>query len=130
MRGTGVFWAIELVRTGRRNNQSSRRRWPSSNGICWPAASSPFVVDNRIHVVPPAVITPAEARHGLRLIDDALSLLGDLIMGGGGGGGGKKKKKRMCMAPDGENRRVQTKRYGQPIGDPVPPGSRDLARMR
>ena len=37
----------------------------------------PFVVDNRIHVVPPAVITPAEARHGLRLIDDALSALGD-----------------------------------------------------
>jgi hypothetical protein len=31
----------------------------------------------RIHVVPPAVITPAEARHGLRLIDEALSALGN-----------------------------------------------------
>ena len=36
----------------------------------------PFIVDNRIHVVPPAVITTAEARHGLRLIDEALSALG------------------------------------------------------
>jgi taurine--2-oxoglutarate transaminase len=35
----------------------------------------PFVVDHWIHVVPPAVITPAEARHGLRLIDEALSAL-------------------------------------------------------
>ena len=36
----------------------------------------PFVADNRIHVVPPCVVTPAEARQGLRLIDDALSALG------------------------------------------------------
>ena len=77
VRGTGVFWAIELVcdRATREPvpaaTMSQLKRALLERGLL------PFVVDNRIHVVPPAVITPAEARHGLRLIDDALSALGD-----------------------------------------------------
>ena len=77
VRGTGVFWAIELVadRTTREPvpaaTMAALKRDLLARGLL------PFVVDNRIHVVPPAVITPAEARHGLRLIDDALSAFGD-----------------------------------------------------
>ena len=32
----------------------------------------PFISENRIHVVPPAVVTPSEALRGLGLIDEAL----------------------------------------------------------
>jgi 4-aminobutyrate aminotransferase-like enzyme len=32
-------------------------------------------VDNRIHVAPPAVVTPAEIERGLDLIDQALTAL-------------------------------------------------------
>jgi taurine---2-oxoglutarate transaminase len=77
VRGAGVFWAIELVcdRASREPvpaaTMSQLKRALLARGLL------PFVVDNRIHVVPPAVITPAQARHGLRLIDDALSALVD-----------------------------------------------------
>jgi taurine--2-oxoglutarate transaminase len=33
----------------------------------------PFIADNRIHVVPPAVVTPEEVRRALEIYDDALS---------------------------------------------------------
>jgi taurine---2-oxoglutarate transaminase len=35
----------------------------------------PFTVDNRIHIVPPAVITAQEVEHGIELIDQALTAL-------------------------------------------------------
>ena len=35
----------------------------------------PFVADNRLHVVPPCVVTPDEARRGLAIIDEALTAL-------------------------------------------------------
>ena len=33
----------------------------------------PFIADNRIHVVPPAVITDADARRGMAIIDEVLA---------------------------------------------------------
>jgi taurine--2-oxoglutarate transaminase len=35
----------------------------------------PFIADNRLHVVPPAVVTADEVAQGLELIDGALSRL-------------------------------------------------------
>jgi len=35
----------------------------------------PFTVDNRLHVVPPCVVTPDEARRGLAILDEALTAL-------------------------------------------------------
>ena len=32
----------------------------------------PFLADNRVHVVPPCVITADEAAHGLGLLEEAL----------------------------------------------------------
>lgn len=37
------------------------------------AGMLPFIADNRIHVVPPAVVTPDEARRGLAIIDGVLA---------------------------------------------------------
>ena len=77
VRGTGVFWAIELVADRATREpvppvmMAALKRDLLARGLL------PFLVDNRVHVVPPAVITPAEARAGLRLIDDALASLGD-----------------------------------------------------
>jgi taurine--2-oxoglutarate transaminase len=77
VRGSGVFWAIELVSDrGTREpvaaaTMAELKRDLVARGLL------PFVVENRIHVVPPAVVTAAEAHHGLQLIDEALSALGD-----------------------------------------------------
>lgn len=73
VRGSGVFWAVELV-----TDRAARTPLPAaavgrlkadliSRGLL------PFTADNRIHVVPPAVITPAEVARGLGILDDALT---------------------------------------------------------
>lgn len=73
VRGSGVFWAVELV-----SDREARTPLPAaavgrlkadliSRGLL------PFTADNRIHVVPPAVITPAEVERGLGILDDALT---------------------------------------------------------
>ena len=72
VRGTGVFWAIELV-----SDRSTKQ--PVEPAVMARLKSEllrlgllPFIVENRIHVVPPAIVTADEVRHGLRLIDQAL----------------------------------------------------------
>lgn len=73
VRGSGVFWAVELV-----SDREARTPLPAaavgrlkadltSRGLL------PFTADNRIHVVPPAVITPTEVERGLGILDDALT---------------------------------------------------------
>lgn len=75
VRGRGVFWAVELVA-----DRATREPLPASamgalkkdlvaRGVL------PMVAENRLHVVPPCVITPDEAREGLAIIDDALAAL-------------------------------------------------------
>ena len=75
VRGLGVFWALELVAdrdTKQPVDPSLLARLKSellSLGLL------PFTVDNRLHIVPPAVVTAEEVGHGLELIDRALSSL-------------------------------------------------------
>ncbi|WP_426595200.1 aspartate aminotransferase family protein [Cellulomonas sp. McL0617] len=72
VRGLGVFWAVELVR----DKDTRRPVEPAVMGKVKAAALSrgllPFLADNRVHVVPPCVITADEARTGLRLLEEAL----------------------------------------------------------
>jgi taurine--2-oxoglutarate transaminase len=82
VRGLGVFWAIELVR-----NRETREPLVPYNAS-GPAAKPmlelanackernlwPFTHFNRMHVVPPCTITADEAREGLAIIDDVLSI--------------------------------------------------------
>ncbi|MBO0900768.1 aspartate aminotransferase family protein [Cellulomonas sp. zg-ZUI22] len=73
VRGTGVFWAVELVA-----DRATRAPVPASvvaavKAACLARGLLPFVADNRVHVVPPCVVTPDEARQGLAVLDEALT---------------------------------------------------------
>jgi taurine--2-oxoglutarate transaminase len=71
-RGLGLFWALELVE----DKDSRRPLGPAAMArikrLCLERGLLPFVADNRVHVVPPCVITPAEARAGLDILAGAL----------------------------------------------------------
>ncbi|MFT4262697.1 MAG: aspartate aminotransferase family protein [Nocardioides sp.] len=75
VRGSGVFHAIELV-----SDRSARAPLDAATmaGIKSKLLERnllPFVQENRIHVVPPCVVTDEEAHQGLAIIDDVLSTL-------------------------------------------------------
>lgn len=74
VRGTGVFWAIELV-------ADRETREPVSAALIGRVKSElvdrhllPFVVDNRIHVVPPCVVTADEVAEAVAAYDEVLGL--------------------------------------------------------
>ncbi|ULR52411.1 aspartate aminotransferase family protein [Streptomyces deccanensis] len=82
VRGTGMFWALELVR-----NKETREPLVPYNAtgeanapmLAFGAAAKanglwPFINMNRTHVVPPCTITEAEAKEGLAALDAALSV--------------------------------------------------------
>lgn len=73
VRGEGVFWAVEMVA-----DRSTREPVPaaviaqlkkemSARGLV------PFSADNRIHVVPPCVVTDDEVAQAMRIYDEALT---------------------------------------------------------
>ncbi|MBP2265975.1 taurine--2-oxoglutarate transaminase [Pseudarthrobacter sp. PvP004] len=73
VRGRGVFWALELV-------EDRTTRKPVNAGFMGKLKTEllnrgllPFIADNRVHVVPPAVVTPEEVRQALAIYDDALT---------------------------------------------------------
>jgi taurine--2-oxoglutarate transaminase len=73
VRGEGVFWAIELVA-----DRATREPAPA---ILMAAIKSgllergllPFIQDNRIHVVPPCIVTADEVAEAIAIYDEALS---------------------------------------------------------
>jgi taurine--2-oxoglutarate transaminase len=75
VRGIGVFWAIELVsdRAARTPLDTATMALLKSDLVS--RGLLPFTVDNRIHVVPPAVVTAQEIEHGLDLVDQSLTAL-------------------------------------------------------
>jgi len=73
VRGVGVFWALDLV-----SDPVSRR--PASGAVIAQLKKEllarglmPFAADNRIHVVPPCVVTPDEVAAALAIYDDAFT---------------------------------------------------------
>ncbi|MGY1436987.1 aspartate aminotransferase family protein [Streptomyces reniochalinae] len=81
VRGTGVFWALDLVRdretreplvpynaTGPDNAPMADFAAAAKRNGLWP-----FVNMNRTHVVPPCTITEAELKEGLEVLDEALT---------------------------------------------------------
>lgn len=80
VRGTGLFWAIELVKDRDTReplvpfNASGADAAPMAAvaAACKKAGLWPFIHFNRIHVAPPLVITEDELRRGLDIIDAAL----------------------------------------------------------
>jgi taurine--2-oxoglutarate transaminase len=78
VRGTGVFWALELVadRDTREPLAPYGASSPAMNAIlaaCRRGGILPFANFNRIHVVPPLTITADEVRAGIAVLDVALA---------------------------------------------------------
>ncbi len=75
VRGTGVFWAMELV-------ADRESRAPLSAALMGRAKAEllardllPFTAENRIHAVPPCVVTDDEVAQALATYDEVLTLL-------------------------------------------------------
>ena len=73
VRGLGVFWALDLV-------TDPQTREPVSAGTVGQVKKEllarglmPFAADNRIHVVPPCVVTADEVARALSIYDEAFS---------------------------------------------------------
>ena len=80
VRGLGVFWAVELV-----SNRATREPLAPYGGTS-PAMGElvveakarglmPFTNFNRLHVVPPCIVTEAEAKEGLAILDEVLTVV-------------------------------------------------------
>ncbi len=75
VRGAGVFWAMELVADrGTREPLSAALMGLAKNAML-DRGLLPFVAENRIHAVPPCVVTDAEVATALAIYDDVLTLL-------------------------------------------------------
>ena len=76
VRGLGVFWALDLV-TNRETREPLAPYGGTSQAMtdlvtaCKSRGLMPFVNFNRMHVVPPCVVTEAQAREGLEILDQA-----------------------------------------------------------
>ncbi|WP_213815793.1 aspartate aminotransferase family protein [Glaciihabitans sp. dw_435] len=75
VRGVGVFWALDLV-------DDPQTRQPVSGGVILELKKQlmargllPFTADNRLHVVPPCVVTPDETTSALAIYDEAFTAL-------------------------------------------------------
>jgi taurine--2-oxoglutarate transaminase len=81
VRGLGLFWAVDLVRDRETRtplvpfNASGADAAPMAAvaAACKRAGLWPFIHFNRLHVAPPLVISEAELRRGLDIIDEALA---------------------------------------------------------
>ena len=73
VRGRGVFWALELVKDPQTRQPVSAAFMGRLKMELLNRGLLPFIADNRIHVVPPAVVTPEEVRRALEIYDGALS---------------------------------------------------------
>jgi taurine--2-oxoglutarate transaminase len=75
VRGTGVFWAVELVSDRDARTPLDAKRMGALKSDLLARGLLPFTAENRLHVVPPAVVTDDEARRGVAIIDEALAAL-------------------------------------------------------
>lgn len=75
VRGRGVFWAIELVSDADTREPLDDATMGVLKKNLYAAGLMPFIANNRIHVVPPCVITPQEASEGLDIIEATLAAL-------------------------------------------------------
>ncbi len=75
VRGLGVFWALELVA-----DRATREPLPPAlvarvKSEMMARDLLPFLADNRLHVVPPCVVTDDEVARALAVYDEALTVI-------------------------------------------------------
>ena len=79
VRGLGVFWALDLV-TDRATKEPLAPYGGTSPAMtelvveCKKRGLMPFTNFNRMHVVPPCTVTDAEAKEGLAILDEVLTI--------------------------------------------------------
>ena len=74
VRGEGVFWAMELVTDRTTREPVSAAVMGRVKKELLARGLLPFLADNRIHVVPPCVVTPEEVAEAFGIYDEVLSL--------------------------------------------------------
>lgn len=75
VRGLGVFWAVELVADRGTREPLAPALMARAKGELVSRGLLPLTADNRIHVVPPCVVTPDEVAEAMAIYDDVLTLL-------------------------------------------------------
>ncbi|MFF2277106.1 aspartate aminotransferase family protein [Agromyces sp. NPDC058126] len=73
VRGEGVFWAIELVADRKTREPLSAAAMGRIKSALVGRGLLPFIQDNRIHVVPPCVVTAEEVAEAMPIYDDVLA---------------------------------------------------------
>lgn len=73
VRGLGVFWALDLVESRDSKQPVSPSTIAQFKKECMSRGLLPFAADNRIHVVPPCVVTPDEVAQALAIYDEAFA---------------------------------------------------------
>ena len=80
VRGLGVFWALDLVKD--RSTKEPLAPYggssPAMNQFmaeCRSRGLMPFMNFNRTHVVPPCIVTDAEAKEGLAILDEVFDII-------------------------------------------------------
>jgi taurine--2-oxoglutarate transaminase len=79
VRGMGVFWGVELVRDRQTREPLAPYGGtsPAMNALvaaCKDQGLLPFTNFNRLHVVPPCTVSDTEAKEGLSILDQALTV--------------------------------------------------------
>jgi len=75
VRGTGVFWALELVADRETRAPLAAADMGRLKAGLLERGLLPFVQDNRVHVVPPCIVTDDEVGQALAIYDEALAAL-------------------------------------------------------
>jgi taurine--2-oxoglutarate transaminase len=73
VRGRGVFWAIELVSDPVTREPVPAAEMGKVKTELMARGLLPIIQDNRIHVVPPCVVTPDEVARAMPIYDEAIS---------------------------------------------------------
>lgn len=73
VRGLGLFWAVELVSDKATKAKFTPVQMNQVKALCMEKGLLPFIAENRIHVVPPLIITEEEAKKGLAILDEVLA---------------------------------------------------------
>ncbi|MDQ0680440.1 taurine--2-oxoglutarate transaminase [Arthrobacter pascens] len=76
VRGRGVFWALELVQDRTTRTPVTAEYMGRLKAELLRLGLLPFIADNRIHVVPPAVVTAEEVAVALAIYDQGLTAAG------------------------------------------------------
>ncbi len=73
-RGVGVFWALELVADRDTREPLDAARMGRIKSELLARGILPFISENRIHVVPPCIVTDADVAQAIAAYDEVLAL--------------------------------------------------------